>query len=224
MSKHYERQANQNPVKYVTFYDSKKTCISAIAVYLFILLLSRSFSKFVYNYGISMCKQLFILSCFLWVLIISWKHAVLSVLPKEFSLLYIGRRKDRGSVRELFDLSLCDHFTAIHLKAEKWCPCTCTSSLLPFVPFVLWFYPLLGMGTQSIQVVFIKYLNFHILNDKVTGQALALFSSPLDSDLLTHMDWVRAVFTLLFTQYFLWTQRNPAALITEGSKKVITGN
>lgn len=84
-----------------------KTSISAIAVYLFILPLSSGFSKFVYIYGVSMCVQLFILSCFFWVLIICRKHAALSALPKEFSL-----QKDRGSAREPFDLSLCGHSRA----------------------------------------------------------------------------------------------------------------
>lgn len=53
-----------------------------------------------------------------------------------------------------------------------------------------------------IQVVFLKYLNFRILNDKVRGQALASFRSALESDLLSHTDWERAVFTLLFTHFF----------------------
>lgn len=50
---------------------------------------------------------------------------------KSFPLLHIDEWKDQGSVRELFDLSLCDDFTAIPLQAEKLCPCLCTSSLLP---------------------------------------------------------------------------------------------
>lgn len=181
---------------------------------LFILLSS----KFVYIYGISMCMQLFIFSYFFGVLIISWNRqhylcflkrfpcfiltgGKIGVLPQSSLIWACATASQRSAYKQKNGVHAREHLSCFYLS------CLCFG-----------FYPLfLGM-----EVVFIKYLNFHIVNDQLRSQALALFSSALESDLLTHRLSESCFYSFVHTFFSsLWTHRNPAALITEGSKKVI---
>lgn len=170
MSKHYERQANQSPVKYVTFHDSEKHLFQPLQSYLFILLLSSGFSKFVLHllhfyvhatlyplvlfffleFSLSaenMRHYLWFLKTFPCFILTGGK---IEVLPESSLIFACVSASQRSAHRQKND---------VHARAHLLC--------FLVVPFVLWFYPFLGMGTPSTQVVFINYLSFRILNDEV---------------------------------------------------------
>lgn len=141
-------------MKYVTFHDSKKISIPAIAPNLFIFAANSWVVQVCLHPWRFFVHALFIPLFFLKLPLSPENMQNYLCFLKSFPLLYTDGWKDQGSVREPFDLSLCDDFTAIPLQPEKQCPCLRTSSLLLLssllTPFVLQFYPLLpDQDTQA---------------------------------------------------------------------------